>query len=99
MRPERLPDGSTYSAKLRERRQITLSRALCAELGVRTGDSFDMKAEDGVLVLVPRRGMGLDALREVQRAFAAAGVGEAVLRQAAHHIRQGRDKAEDGSHA
>jgi AbrB family looped-hinge helix DNA binding protein len=62
--------------KLREKRQMTIPAEVCEALGVKPGDSLDVELEDGVIVLKPSRRGALDALQELQRAFAAAGLSE-----------------------
>jgi len=74
-------------ASLRPRRQITLPREVCRQLGVDIGDQLDLAVEDGVLIVTPSRKRALDALQEIQVAFARSGVGERELQRAARQAR------------
>jgi len=74
-------------ASLRPRRQITLPREVCRQLGVDIGDQLDLAVEDGVLIVTPSRKRALDALQEIQAAFARSGVGERELQRAARQAR------------
>jgi bifunctional DNA-binding transcriptional regulator/antitoxin component of YhaV-PrlF toxin-antitoxin module len=72
---------------LRPRRQITLPREVCRQLGIDIGDRLDLAVEDGVLVGTPSRKRALDALQEIQAAFSRSGVGERELQRAARQAR------------
>ena len=61
-------------AVLRPRRQLTLPRDICRQLGIDTGDQVDLSVEDGTLVVTPSRKRALDALAEIQSAFARSGL-------------------------
>ena len=74
-------------ASLRPRRQITLPREVCRQLGVDIGDQLDLAVVDGVLIVTPSRKRALDALQEIQAAFARSGVGERELQRAARQAR------------
>ena len=74
-------------AVLRPRRQLTLPRDICRELGIDTGDQVDLSVEDGTLVVTPSRKRALDALAEIQGAFARSGITEEELQRAAKEAR------------
>jgi antitoxin component of MazEF toxin-antitoxin module len=74
-------------AVLRPRRQLTLPRDICRELGIDTGDQVDLSVEDGTLVVTPSRKRALDALAEIQNAFARSGLTEEELQRAAGDAR------------
>ena len=74
-------------AVLRPRRQLTLPRDICRQLGIDTGDHVDLSVEDGTLVVTPSRKRALDALAEIQNAFARSGLTEEDLQRAARGAR------------
>lgn len=74
-------------ASLRPRRQITLPLEVCRQLGVDIGDQLDLTVEGGVLIVTPSRKRALDALQEIQAAFARSAVGERELQRAARQAR------------
>lgn len=74
-------------AVLRPRRQITLPRDVCRQLGIDIGDQVDLSVADGMLVVTPSRKLALDALAEIQSAFARSGIPEDELQRAAREAR------------
>ena len=75
------------SVTIRARRQMTLPRQVCEALGVGPGDRLVLEVSDGVLIARPRQAAALDALRELQRAFAESGVTEKELLESGRQIR------------
>ena len=75
------------SVTIRARRQMTLPRQVCEALGVGPGDRLVLEVSDGVLIARPRQAAALDALRELQRAFADSGVTEKELLESGREIR------------
>src|SRR3972149_3720437 len=63
------------NAVLRDRRQVTIPRAVCEELGVRPGDRLELRVEDGTLIVRPGRGAGLGGVRGLPPAPAGSGRG------------------------
>jgi len=72
---------------IRERRQLTLPREVCEQLGLSIGDRMELAVEDGVLVARPVRRRALDALKEIQEAFASSGLSERELQAAGRRVR------------
>jgi len=54
---------------LRDKRQLTLPRDICEQLGIGPGDRLTLYVEDGALVAKPNKTIALDALHELQRMF------------------------------
>lgn len=54
---------------LRDKRQLTLPREICEQLGIGPGDRLTLYVEDGALVARPNKTIALDALHELQRMF------------------------------
>lgn len=72
---------------IRPRRQMTLPRQVCEALGVGPGDRLVLEVTDGVLIARPGQAAALEALRELQRAFAESGVTERELLESGRQIR------------
>lgn len=66
---------------------MTLPRKVCEALGIEPGDRLVLEVSDGVLIARPRQAAALDALRELQRAFADSGVTEKELLESGREIR------------
>ena len=75
------------NAVLRDRRQVTIPRAACEELGIRPGDRLELRVEEGVLIIRPGRVAALDAIRAIQQALEEAGVTEEELLESGRQIR------------
>jgi antitoxin component of MazEF toxin-antitoxin module len=75
-------------AVLRPRRQLTLPRDVCRQLGIDIGDQVDLSVADGMLVVTPSRKLALDALAEIRNAFARSGIPEDELQRAAREARK-----------
>ncbi len=72
---------------LRPRRQITLSRKICDALGVKPGDRLNLEVAEGALIVRPGRAVALEALEELRRAIAEAGVSEEDMLESARQVR------------
>jgi AbrB family looped-hinge helix DNA binding protein len=73
---------------LREKRQLTLPAEVSDALGLRPGDSIEIRVEEGRAILEPSRRAALDALRAVQKAVAESGVTEEELLESGRQIRK-----------
>jgi bifunctional DNA-binding transcriptional regulator/antitoxin component of YhaV-PrlF toxin-antitoxin module len=67
---------------------LTLPREVCEQLEAKIGDRLLMTIEDKTLILRPSKQVALDALREIQRAFAASGITEEELQESGRQIRR-----------
>jgi antitoxin component of MazEF toxin-antitoxin module len=83
-------------AVIRERRQVTLPRDICQELGLEIGDTVTLEVEDGSLRVTPSKKRALDALAEIQAAFQASGITEAELLAEGRRIRRELNKEQYG---
>lgn len=54
---------------LRDKRQLTLPRDICEQLGIGPGDRLTLYVEDGALIAKPNKTIALEALHELQRMF------------------------------
>lgn len=73
---------------LRPKRQVTLPKEICDQLGIGPGDVLELTVEDSTLVARPRKMVALEALREIQQAFQRSGITEEELQEAGRRIRQ-----------
>jgi AbrB family looped-hinge helix DNA binding protein len=76
-----MKDKQYSGVLLRPKRQVTLPRAVCEQLGIQPGDELELTVENCTLVARPRKKVALEALREIQRAFASSGVTEEELQE------------------
>jgi bifunctional DNA-binding transcriptional regulator/antitoxin component of YhaV-PrlF toxin-antitoxin module len=73
---------------LRDRRQITLPAEACAAMRLQIGDTLYATLEGDRVILRSRRARGLDALREIQRAFQESGISEEELLEEGRRVRE-----------
>lgn len=76
------------SAVLRPKRQITIPKKLCDELGLEQGDRLQLSIENGKLIAKPKRATALEALREIQRIFKDSGISEEEIQEEERRIRR-----------
>lgn len=76
------------SAVLRPKRQITIPKNLCDELGLEQGDTLQLSIENGRLIAKPKRAAALEALREIQRIFKDSGISEEEIQEEGRRIRR-----------
>ncbi len=72
---------------IRDKRQITLPRKICEQLGVEPGDHLSLYVEGSTLVAKPKKTLALNALRELHRIFQASDVSEKELLKTARLMR------------
>lgn len=82
---------------LRPKRQLTLPKAVCEELGITPGDVLELALEGSTLVARPKKAVALDALREIREAFHRSGITEEELQEAGRLARQEVTKARYGT--
>jgi AbrB family looped-hinge helix DNA binding protein len=81
--------GKTSSnAVVRPKRQVTIPKKLCDELGIEPGDTLVFSVENRVLIARTRKTVALEALREIRRAFKESGISEEELQEEGHRMRQ-----------
>jgi len=73
---------------LRPKRQVTLPKEICNQLGIEPGDVLELMVEDSVLIAKPRKSVALEALKEIQQVFQRSGITEEELQGAGHRVRQ-----------
>ncbi len=73
---------------LRPKRQVTLPKEICNQLGIEPGDVLELTVEDSALIARPRKSVALEALKEIQQAFQRSGITEEELQVAGRRVRQ-----------
>ncbi len=73
---------------IRDKRQITLPRKLCEQLGIAPGDRLSLHIEGDQLVAKPKKSIALEALQELHRIFQTSDVTEKELLKTAQRVRR-----------
>jgi AbrB family looped-hinge helix DNA binding protein len=73
---------------VRPKRQVTIPKDICDQLGVEPGDTLELAVEGSVLKATPRKRKALDALSEIQETFKRSGITEDKLREEGRKTRQ-----------
>jgi len=73
---------------LRPKRQITLPREVCDQLGIGPGDVLEVSVDEARLVARPKKTVALEALREIQQAFERSGITKEELQEAGRQARE-----------
>ena len=73
---------------VRPKRQLTLPREICDQLGIGPGDTLELSVEEQVLVARPRKTLALEALNEIQKAFECSGIREEELQESGRQVRR-----------
>ncbi|MFA4836324.1 MAG: AbrB/MazE/SpoVT family DNA-binding domain-containing protein [Dehalococcoidia bacterium] len=73
---------------LRPKRQVTLPREICDQLGIGPGDILELVVEGSALVAKPKKAASLEALREIREAFKRSGVTEEDFLETGRLMRQ-----------
>lgn len=81
---------------VRPKRQITLPREVCEQLGIGIGDKLEMVADGDQLVARPKKVLALESLREIRETFKSSGITEDELQEAGRRVRHELTK---GRHA
>ena len=94
-----MTEKKVMDAVLRPKRQLTLPRGVCEQLGIGPGDVLELSLEGDTLVARPRKKAALEALREIQQAFERSGVTEEELKEAGRRVRQEIARERDSARA
>ncbi len=73
---------------LRPKRQVTLPREICDQIGIGPGDVLELTVEDSTIIARPRKRVALEALKEIQEAFRRSGITEEEIQKAGRRVRQ-----------
>ena len=80
--------NKSANAVLRPKRQVTIPKKICDELGIGPGDTLELTVENAKLVARPRKTAALEALREIQRTFQKSGLTEEELQEEGRRVRR-----------
>ncbi len=83
-----MKEKKTAGVVLRPKRQVTLPREVCDQLGIQPGDVLEITVEESTLIARPRKVVTLEALKEIQQAFERSGVTEQELQEAGRRVRR-----------
>lgn len=84
-----MSSGKLMDAVLRPKRQITIPKEICEQLGVNQGDVLELTVNNSIMIAKPKKNIALDALREIQNAFKRSGITEEELLETGEEIRHG----------
>ena len=73
---------------IRPKRQVTLPKDICDQLGIDTGDVLELTVENSVITARPRKTAALESLKEIQQAFARSGMAEEDVLNAGRRVRE-----------
>jgi AbrB family looped-hinge helix DNA binding protein len=73
---------------IRDKRQVTLPREICKQLGVEPGDQLVVYIEGDKPVAKPKKSIALNALSELHRIFQSSDITEKELLNTARKIRR-----------
>jgi len=73
---------------IRPKRQVTLPKDICDQLGIDTGDVLELTVENSVLTARPRKTAALEALKEIQQAFKRSGMAEEDILDTGRWVRE-----------
>jgi AbrB family looped-hinge helix DNA binding protein len=83
-----MSEKSFVEVVLRPKRQITLSKKICDQLGISPGDVLELTIRDSTIIAKPRKTLALEALKEIRRTFQRSGISEEELLKTGRRIRQ-----------
>jgi AbrB family looped-hinge helix DNA binding protein len=69
----------TADVVIRPKRQVTIPKEVCEQLGLKTGDMLEMMVEGSMIIARPRKNIALESLKEIQQAFQRSGITEEKL--------------------
>ena len=78
----------TVEVVLRPKRQVTIPRAICQQLGIEPGDVLEVTVKDSTMTARPRKTVALEALKEIREVFSRSGVTENQLQAAGRRARR-----------
>lgn len=73
---------------IRPKRQVTLPKDICDQLGIDTGDVLELTVENSVITARPRKSAALESLKEIQQAFKRSGMDEEEVLNTGRRVRE-----------
>ena len=83
-----MTEEKTTDIVLRPKRQVTLPREVCDQLGIVPGDVLELSVENSVIIARPRKTVALEALKAIQLAFQRSGITAEELQETGRRVRQ-----------
>ena len=83
-----MAEKTVIDVVLRHKRQITLPKDICEQLGIGPGDMLELTLEGSTLMARAKKVAALDALREIQNAFQRSGITEGKIQETGRRVRQ-----------
>ena len=73
---------------VRPKRQVTLPREICEQLGIRSGDRLELIVEGDKFIARPRKAVALKALHEIREIFERYGITEEEIQDSGRRARK-----------
>jgi AbrB family looped-hinge helix DNA binding protein len=73
---------------IRPKRQVTLPKDICDQLGIDTGDVLELTVENSVITARLRKTAALESLKEIQQAFKRSGMAEEEILDTGRRVRE-----------
>ena len=73
---------------IRPKRQVTLPKDICDQLGIDTGDVLELTVENSVITARPRKSAALESLKEIQQAFKRSGMAAEEVLNTGRRVRE-----------
>ena len=73
---------------IRPKRQVTLPKDICDQLGIETGDVLELTVENSVITARLRKTAALESLKEIQQAFKRSGMAEEEILDTGRRVRE-----------
>ena len=78
---------SIIDVVVRPKRQVTLPKEICEQLGIAPGDTLEFTTDGATLIGRPKKARAMDSVREIRAMFKASGITEAELQESGKAIR------------
>lgn len=79
---------SVIDVTVRPKRQVTLPKEICQQLGISEGDTLELTLDGALLVARPKKARALEALNEIRQVFKRSGVTENELQETGMKVRR-----------
>jgi len=83
-----MPQNKSADVIIRPKRQVTIPREVCEQLGLKPGDKLEMTVKDSVIIARPRKNVALETLKEIRQALQRSGITEEELIREGGRVRQ-----------
>ena len=83
-----MKNKETVNILIRPKRQMTLPREFCRQLGISPGDRLEMFVEGDRLIATSKKTLAVNAVREIREVFRRSGISEQELQESGRKIRK-----------